>query len=758
MNFYKLLNINKSMPRKLYKILLISLFITVTLNLYSKSESQLRIDSMLLELPFAKEDSNHVNLLSLLSFEYQVSNMDQGIKYGLDGLKLAKIINFKRGEAICNLNIGRNYFAEKKFDLALSYYNKSLELYTQIGDKYAISNNLSYIANLYSTQSKYPKLLEYLDKIIKINKGMGNQAQIADEINNIGLVNLYLSKYNEALKSFNESYLINSELKDTIAMGFNIVNSGRVYKELNELDKALTNFKKGLNVFRKAKDIYNVSRIYYFISEIHFLKNDEAESMYYVDKAINEIPVESESKKYQIKEYTRSLLLKSKLLFEQQKFLEALKYSNSALTYSQKIHYSDGVAFSYSTLGKLFLNFTKDSTIKKIQKENSTFNLNKTTNLNLSIKYFLLAEEIYSSIGELEERSNNMKFLSLAYKAKGDIRKAFNYYQIYVDLKDSVFSKENIKNIGKLESDFQYKIMLSNSEKNRISALKKEAMSKSLNTILQIIVTALFLLVLLFFWLYYQRKKNIQILVEKNKLIESQRNDIESKKEQLMKMNIAKDKIFGTISHDLRNTIKGFVVGTENLSKVLPKELNTDLLFMNQSATRINGLLESLLQYADQGFHQFNIEFQKIDLSLIITETINIYSQEIISKKLKLTTDLKIPDIHTNEAYAGVIIRNIIHNAIKFTPIGGKIEITSSKEDEYVILKIKDNGIGISAEDIERVNNYQCPQILSPIGDINKGTGFGLITAKEFIEKVNGNLFIESEMGNGTTIFLYFQL
>ena len=104
-----------------------------------------------------------------------------------------------------------------------------------------------------------------------------------------------------------------------------------------------------------------------------------------------------------------------------------------------------------------------------------------------------------------------------------------------------------------------------------------------------------------------------------------------------------------------------------------------------------------------------------------------------------------------------MIIRNIIHNAIKFSPIGGIIEVALFQEDNFTILTVKDFGIGISAEDIEKVNNYQRPQIQTPIGEISKGTGFGLVTAKEFIEKVDGNLFIESTVGKGTTVLLYFQ-
>ena len=734
----------------------ILIFFISTLQLYSGINSQSKIDSLKLKLPVANGDTNHVLLLSLLSYELEASNTRLGIKYGLEGIDLAKQIKYKRGEADCNLYVGRNYFAEKDFDKALLYYNKSLKLYKLIGDKKAISYNYEYFANLYSHQSNYPVLLEYLNRLLRINKELGNKTQTADQLNNIGLVNLFLSRYNVALESFTESYLLNSELKDTIAIGFNLVNTARVYKELNEFNKAVDNFNKGLIIFQEANDIYNISRIYFFIAEIYFLQNNYDLSLVYVDNALVEVPIDNISKKFQVREYAKSLILKSKLLYMKQNYIEAYEYSNKGLNFSEKILYKDGIALSYSTIGRLYLSFIQDSVLKRIPKEDSSITRDKTNNLNLSIKYLLKAEDIFSSIGELNERSVNLEYLSKAYKTKGDLESALKYYEKYINLKDSVFNKENIKNLGKLESDFQYKIKLANTEKDKISAQKKEALSKNQNTILLTIITSLLILFILLIWLYLQRKKNIKSLEEKNKLIETQRHDIELKKEQLMKMNIAKDKIFGTISHDLRNTIIGFVKGTEKLNNSLPKDTDTDIQIMNQSANRMNDLLESLLQYADQDFNQFKIESQKINLSIIIEETLNLYSQEISSKKLNFTTAVDSPIAHTNEAYAGIIIRNIIHNAIKFTPIGGIIEITSSLEDNYIILKIKDNGIGISPEDIEKVNNYQRPQIQNPIGEISKGTGFGLVTAKEFIEKINGNLFIESKLGRGTTVLLYF--
>lgn len=742
---------------KIIIFVLILLFIIPSENLFSYQERESKVDSLLLELQRAPDDTNQVNLLSELCYELEAFNPLEGVKYGLDGVKLAKKIGFKRGIADCYLYVGENYFTRQDFDKGLFYYNKSLKIYTQLGDKKKTSLNLSHIANLHSTQSNYPELLRTLNQLLILKRGLDDKPQIAEELNNIGLVNLYLSRFSIALKSFNESYFINNEIKDTIGMGFNLVNSARVFREINEIDKALDNLFKGLKIFKKENDIYNISRINYFIAEIYYLQNNFDKSSFYVNQAINEVPLEKKFEKLQIKEYARSLLLKSELLFRKQEYVQSLKYSMNGLDYSKKIYFRDGIALSYSSMGKLYLAFTEDSVMKIIHSGDLPITIIKTANLDLSLKYLLLAEGIFSSLGELNKRSMNLKYLSQAYKAKGDIGKAFTYYQSYTSLKDSIFNKENAKNIGKLESDFEYKIKLTKSENERISAVKNETLSKSQNTLLLFGITALLLLTFILIWLYFQRKKNVLILEEKNNLIGIQKNEIDIKNEQLMKMNIAKDKIFGTISHDLRNTLKGFVIGTKNLQQKSQTDDSSELLYINQSANRMNNLMESLLLYADQNFQQYKVEFEYLDLSKFIDDALNLYSDEILSKDLKVLKSFNFLTAHTNESYVGVIIRNIIHNAIKFSPIGGVIEVALFQEDNFTILTVKDFGIGISAEDIEKVNNYQRPKIQTPIGKISKGTGFGLVTAKEFIEKVDGNLFIESTVGKGTTVLLYFQ-
>jgi len=97
------------------------------------------------------------------------------------------------------------------------------------------------------------------------------------------------------------------------------------------------------------------------------------------------------------------------------------------------------------------------------------------------------------------------------------------------------------------------------------------------------------------------------------------------------------------------------------------------------------------------------------------------------------------------------VLQNILYNAIKFTNIEGNIKIVSTKQKDNVLLKIIDDGIGISEKNVDKL--FKLDQNFKNTGTSNeKGTGLGLILCKEFIEKNNGSIQMESELNKGTTV------
>ncbi len=225
--------------------------------------------------------------------------------------------------------------------------------------------------------------------------------------------------------------------------------------------------------------------------------------------------------------------------------------------------------------------------------------------------------------------------------------------------------------------------------------------------------------------------------------------------EQLRQANATKDKFFSIIAHDLKGPIHSFT----NLTAVILKDFDvldkTETLELLQaifkSAKQLTNLLENLLQWSRTQTNRINIQPENIHLDQLIAHNLSLLEQNAANKNISL-----ISKHHGNQiAYADenmvyTVIRNLISNAIKFTHPGGKILVTSVGKSDIVEISVSDNGVGIRKEDID--NLFKIDIYHSTMGTQQEtGTGLGLILCNEFIQKNQGKLYVESEIGKGST-------
>jgi two-component system, sensor histidine kinase and response regulator len=239
-------------------------------------------------------------------------------------------------------------------------------------------------------------------------------------------------------------------------------------------------------------------------------------------------------------------------------------------------------------------------------------------------------------------------------------------------------------------------------------------------------------------------EKNEEALIEKTYLLEEQT-------EQLSELNTLKNRMFSIISHDLRNPIyslrnlfrnvQEYNLPGEEVKVLLPDILN-DLNYTTN-------LLDNLLQWAKSQMEGSTLNLQAIDVSKMIKETQNLLRLQAESKEVLL--DSKVDTnvfMYGDKDMITLVLRNLLSNAIKFTPRKGKVFIGTSLQNNMVEIFVKDSGIGISKENIDKLfaNNY-----FTTAGTANEsGTGLGLMLCKEFLVKNGGNIYVESEEGNGS--------
>jgi two-component system sensor histidine kinase/response regulator len=250
-----------------------------------------------------------------------------------------------------------------------------------------------------------------------------------------------------------------------------------------------------------------------------------------------------------------------------------------------------------------------------------------------------------------------------------------------------------------------------------------------------------------------------QILYDKNIEIEKQQEMIENKATMLEKQTLrlrqndkVKSKLFSIISHDLKAPL--FALRTlfqqfsakgmthEEMEELTPSILND----LNYSTV----LVENLLEWAKSQMQHDTIRPRPIDLKKLVEEAAQLLKTQCRNKNIRLIVIADLPVIaHADIDMIRLVLRNLLSNAIKFTPEKGQIIIGVSEFVSCAELYVRDSGKGISPEELKKINKkvfYSTP------GTKNEsGTGLGLMLCKEFLEKNESRLMIESEPGRGST-------
>ena len=229
---------------------------------------------------------------------------------------------------------------------------------------------------------------------------------------------------------------------------------------------------------------------------------------------------------------------------------------------------------------------------------------------------------------------------------------------------------------------------------------------------------------------------------------------IKQKNDELEKLNATKDKFFSIIAHDLKSPFNS-IVGFSNLlvEQINEKDYKGIEKYANiilQSSQRALDLLSNLMEWSrsQTGRMEFNPEY--FDMVVGIKEII--LSFDDIAGQKSIVINKALPPnapVFADKAMISTVFRNLISNAIKFTPSGGKITISANEKQGELLVTVSDTGVGIPVNSIGKLFRI-AENFSTPGTDKEQGTGLGLILCKEFIEKHGGRIWVESEVEKGS--------
>jgi PAS domain S-box-containing protein len=244
--------------------------------------------------------------------------------------------------------------------------------------------------------------------------------------------------------------------------------------------------------------------------------------------------------------------------------------------------------------------------------------------------------------------------------------------------------------------------------------------------------------------------------ITKHKLAEE---EIKLKNELLLTTNAEKDKFFSIIAHDLRGPLSSFLSATEILSEDIQtlgtQEIKEITLSMKESAKNIYTLLENLLEWSRLRRGGLAFDPEKLNLKEKVSDCVDVLSETAKKKKVEIVISLAEETVaFVDNHMFDSILRNLVSNAIKFTNVGGKIrvEALSNNNNHFIEVKVSDSGIGIPLE-LKSKLFLLSEKTSRPGTNGEMSTGLGLLLCKEFIEKHGGKIWVESEVGKGSSFY-----
>ncbi|MEZ2446314.1 ATP-binding protein [Chitinophaga sp. RCC_12] len=459
----------------------------------------------------------------------------------------------------------------------------------------------------------------------------------------------------------------------------------------------------------------------------------------------------------------------------------SLKIPDSAMLFLEKaekikleLHDQRGLAYTYENMGIVaMLQHRYNDALRYHQLSNTYYQ--EAGNLPGVVKSSLNLAEIQTMQGDLKGAAKNLEKAKLLNDTLGNVKNEMIYYKIRYEL-DSArndyaaafasykeYSNRNIDFFnaekGRLISRSQEKY--ESEKKQRENILLKKEQHMHLATIQQqrvlvLSAGALFLALLLITVMVYRLYKRQQELYlelnNKNREVSMQNRIILEQNATLENLNQVKDKIFSVISHDLRSPLailEGllFLLKDEKIDAAQFR-IYTDELWRDVKNTAY--MMDNMLQWASNQMKGIGVKADDFDVTLLLNREFELLQTLARQKEVKLSHELnKSIMVYADPDMIRLVMRNLINNAIKFTPSGGEVMITATHNGEQAEITVKDNGTGIPVENQHRIfsNIYY-----STSGTQNeKGCGLGLHLSKDFVERNQGQIWFNSMPGNGSS-------
>src|SRR6056297_3085792 len=437
---------------------------------------------------------------------------------------------------------------------------------------------------------------------------------------------------------------------------------------------------------------------------------------------------------------------------------------NSSISVFEKEKKMDWLAYAYEIKGKVYLKQQKYNWAMYWYKQSELIHknlddkrseialLNGMAEASLGAKNDSLSQVFANRAFELSTKLEYMsgtkdcaRILYEINKNKGDYKKSLYFHELYQQLSDTLSRSENQKSLTLLKTKFEY-----DQQKEQLIINNQKALAKQKSYIY-----ASLIILIIFLCITFLVKRNKKIQKALNKELISKQQDLERKEKYLNEANHTKNKLFSIIGHDLRGPIGAFQ-GLIKLFKEGEMSKEEFIGFVPKLKSDIDHIAFTLNNLLSWGQTQMNGSVTKpgiTSIESIVNENIALLSEVASNKSIKLINRIE-PNTITwcDSDQIDIVIRNLVSNALKFTPENGMVTIGAVEKTKQWEIYVRDNGVGMNAETLGKIFGQSGTHTTYGTND-EKGTGLGLALCKEMVEKNHGIIWVDSSINKGSSFY-----
>lgn len=733
----------------------------------AQKKGQARIDSLVTALPSASFDTTKAKMLLEIAAFYSNTNANEGVRYAEQAIDLCEKLNASANLAVAYNVMGNCLKNKSDYTNAIVFHKKALAVAQRTRDERAVASAYVGMGSCYLYQGLYSKAVaSYLDAL-GIYEKIGDRRAAAAPLGNLGAVYVYLKDYDKAIEYNQRALKVQEEFNNKVAVAALTSNIGHNYLYKNDFEKAMEYIGRGTKLAEEANALLTVAGNHQAMGRIYQAqrKYPEAVREYQQGFAISEkvgarinmaqnLVTSAEAYLQVVKDSIPSPF-PGELSSYNGLLNKALETINRAVAMRTELKDLNGLNFAYETKSEIesllgnagaALNSFKEH----ITYRDSVFNLEKTTEIK--------RRELQYEFGK---REDSIKFEQALTSQRLEKQQLLGKQQqqalLLVNKEKDLQRLTYLQEQARLEREKETQAALF--EKNELAArLAKQSSDKQIAAQkLQIssdrkikiylgIAAASVLLIAFLIYFNQQRTKRLNRIISKQK-------------EELEELGHVKDRIFSVVIHDMRAPVNSLISFIDILEDDMISQDKLQLYAgeLKNQLSHTSVLMDNLLNWASSQMSGFTPLIESLSVKEIVDHTIALLEQQATHKNIRIVNrvnaDMKVK---ADRNMLALIVRNLLGNAVKFTPEHGSVTINAGNEGSLIGVNIADTGTGMP---IAKLNSFNDPRYMHAI-DTKKGThgetgtGLGLMLCKTFAALMKGSMRAESTEGAGSAFTL----